>query len=139
MTENTKSCAVAFPSKRNAQLSPLECATDHATDAQPTGLKAAALRIIERNKARNTCATDDEKTAQLCTEKTGSKVARVAQENGELSQADEKRIHAWLAHIGEVDPALITETIDRCKTDPEALRYFLSRSFEAQQSNEANK
>ena len=88
MTENNKSCAVAFPSKRNAQLSPLECATGSATPAQPNSLKAASLRILERNKARNTCATETEKTAQLWGEKTGPKVARVAQHSSdEIHQA----------------------------------------------------
>ena len=134
MTENIKSCAVAFPSKRNAQLSPLECATDSATPAQPNSLKAASLRILERNKARNTCATETEKTAQLWGEKTGLKVARVAQ-----AETDETRIRAWLAHIGEIDSVMIEETLQRCATDPEALRYFLWRAQEVPAHNQPEK
>lgn len=96
MTEIAKSCAVAFPSKRNAQLSPLECATSSATDAQQSSLKAVSQRILERNKARNTCATDDEKTAQLSLEKQGSKVARVAHHSSdEIQQAVLRMAAHW--------------------------------------------
>ncbi|MHB8472911.1 MAG: hypothetical protein ACYDC8_08705 [Gammaproteobacteria bacterium] len=42
-------------------------------------------------------------------------------------QAD---IRAWLAHIEETDPAIITEVMDKCRTDPEALAYFTWRAGE---------
>lgn len=125
MTETNEKLRVAFAGKSNTQLSPPECATSSATDAQPNSLKAASLRILERNRARNTCATYNEKTAQLWIEKTGSKVARVAQPS-----SDETRIRAWLAHIDETDPVMIAETLQRCASDPEALAYFLWRAQE---------
>jgi hypothetical protein len=44
--------------------------------------------------------------------------------------ADQTRVCAWLDFINEMDPVLIAETLQRCETDPEALRYFLWRSQE---------
>jgi len=40
------------------------------------------------------------------------------------------RIRAWLDHIEERDPAIIAEVLNRCRTNPEALVYFLSRAGE---------
>lgn len=39
-----------------------------------------------------------------------------------------QRIKDWLASIGEEDQSIIDETIDRCKTEPETLSYFLQRA-----------
>jgi len=58
-------------------------------------------------------------------------------EINELSQHDETRIRAWLAHIDETDPELIAETLQRCKTDADVLRYFLWRSEEVPNSNQS--
>jgi hypothetical protein len=53
-------------------------ATKGATTAQPIGLKAAALKALERNSGRNHRATEYENTAQLLVQKEGVKVAQVA-------------------------------------------------------------
>jgi hypothetical protein len=39
-----------------------------------------------------------------------------------------QKIINWLASIGEEDQSIIDETIDRCKTDPDSLSYFLQRA-----------
>jgi len=39
-----------------------------------------------------------------------------------------QKIINWLASIGETEQAIIEETIDRCKTDPDTLSYFLQRA-----------
>lgn len=42
-----------------------------------------------------------------------------------------QKITNWLNSIGEDDQSIIDETIARCKTDPDALRYFLQRADNA--------
>lgn len=37
-------------------------------------------------------------------------------------------IRAWLAHIGESDPATITDVLDKCRADPDARGYFIGRA-----------
>jgi hypothetical protein len=66
------------------------------------------------------------------------KVAEVAEPldseiiiDGLLSAVDQQKILAWLAHIGEEEPEMISETLDRCRSDAEALAYFLLRAEEA--------
>jgi len=39
-------------------------------------------------------------------------------------------IRAWLAHIGETDPAMVNEVMERCRTDTDACAYFLKRARE---------
>jgi hypothetical protein len=39
-------------------------------------------------------------------------------------------IRAWLAFIGEFDPERIGIVLNQCRTDPEALDYFMRRSEE---------
>lgn len=39
-----------------------------------------------------------------------------------------QKIINWLEFIGESDPEIIKERIDRCKTDPDTLSYFLQRA-----------
>lgn len=48
-----------------------------------------------------------------------------------LSTKEEAAIRAWLAYIGETDPESTAETIERCRTNPEARMYFLRRATEA--------
>ncbi|WP_459946302.1 hypothetical protein [Desulfocastanea catecholica] len=52
-----KSCAVALPRERNSATFTQKTATAGATNTQPTGLKALACRVLERNKERNSPAT----------------------------------------------------------------------------------
>lgn len=40
----------------------------------------------------------------------------------------EKTISDWLDRIGEDDPAVIGEVLNRCRQDPDAMHYFLMRS-----------
>lgn len=47
-----------------------------------------------------------------------------------LTGGDEFIIRRWLAHIEETDPALIENCLNQCRTDPEALAYFLQRARE---------
>lgn len=39
-------------------------------------------------------------------------------------------IRSWLAFIGENDPAIISEVLQRCEHDSEAHQYFLQRAAE---------
>ena len=40
----------------------------------------------------------------------------------------------WLHSIGETDQEIITETLERCANDPEALAYFLGRADDINQA-----
>ena len=42
----------------------------------------------------------------------------------------ESKIRTWLEHIEETDSDIVEEVIKKCRTDPEAKRYFLLRSEE---------
>ena len=53
--------------------------------------------------------------------------------NSALPSRDEQAIRSWLALIGETDPAIIADVLGKCQRDPDALRYFLSRSKEVAQ------
>ncbi|WP_442497659.1 hypothetical protein [Methylobacter sp. sgz302048] len=41
---------------------------------------------------------------------------------------EEQKILDWLASIGETDPEIIEDTLNRCRADSEALEYFLRRA-----------
>lgn len=43
---------------------------------------------------------------------------------------NEKTVLDWLGRIGEDDPVVIGEVLNRCRQDPEALHYFLMRAGE---------
>jgi len=94
--------------------------------------------LVRKNESVGVATATHATFATQSTESTGTvaKVAKVAVANpaevqsATLSGADETRIRGWLAFIGEVDPVLIEETLQRCETDPEAQRYFLWRSRE---------
>jgi hypothetical protein len=45
-----------------------------------------------------------------------------------LSAQDEHLLRAWLALIEETDPLLIDQTLERCRQDLEARKYFLGRA-----------
>ncbi len=47
-----------------------------------------------------------------------------------VTTAEEAVIRAWLAHIEETDEAIIAIVLDQCRTDADALRYFLRRAEE---------
>ena len=39
-----------------------------------------------------------------------------------------RKIINWLNLIGENDPEIIKETVDRCKADPDTFSYFIQRA-----------
>lgn len=47
-----------------------------------------------------------------------------------LSAADETAIRGWLSSIGEDDPSIIGEVLNRCSQHTEARQYFLMRAGE---------
>ncbi len=47
-----------------------------------------------------------------------------------LSADEGSRIRAWLVHIEETVPDIITEVLDKCRADTEARRYFLQMAEE---------
>ena len=51
----------------------------------------------------------------------------------------EAKIRAWLNHIEETDSDVIEEIVERCKVNPEARQYFLMRSEEIPETQEAMK
>ena len=75
--------------------------------------------------------TPRQTTAVTAEALTTAALAVVRPGESEISATNERRIRDWLTFIGETGPKLIAETLSRCKTDPEALAYFLWRSSEA--------
>ena len=45
----------------------------------------------------------------------------------ELSADEESKIRAWLTHIEEIDPDIIAEVLEKCRSDIGARAYFFSR------------
>ncbi len=43
---------------------------------------------------------------------------------------DENRIRQWLDFIGESNPDVIAEVLEKCGSDSEAMEYYLGRSEE---------
>lgn len=44
--------------------------------------------------------------------------------------SDLQKVNSWLDRIGETDKACRDEVLDQCKTDKEAMNYYLSRCAE---------
>ncbi len=47
-----------------------------------------------------------------------------------ITPEDETAICAWLAHIEESDPGIISEVLNKCRAEPKARDYFLWRACE---------
>lgn len=47
-----------------------------------------------------------------------------------ISEIEEATIRAWLTHMGETDPDIIAEVLDKCRADMQAQAYFLRRAEE---------
>lgn len=47
-----------------------------------------------------------------------------------MDGGEEALIRAWLAHIGESDPLMIADVIERCRTNSKVRDYFLARTAE---------
>jgi hypothetical protein len=54
----------------------------------------------------------------------------VRQPAAPLTASEETAIRAWLARIGETDPATIAEVIGQCQRDADARAYFIGRAAE---------
>jgi hypothetical protein len=46
----------------------------------------------------------------------------------EIFSEDERLILDWIAAIGENDPAIIADTLQRCRHDSECRNYFIARA-----------
>lgn len=55
-----------------------------------------------------------------------------------LTADNEVTIRAWLAHIGEADPAILADVLNRCRADPSALAYYQGRALETRRPGSAD-
>lgn len=55
-----------------------------------------------------------------------------------LHGTDVSAIRAWLASIGETNPATILEILDKCAGNPDVLAYYMSRAAENLQESDRN-
>lgn len=109
---------VALPREMQRATFEAQSATPSATPAQRPSIKAASLLVLERNKARNSGATEAEKPRNTC----------ATPETHRATPAQQAAVRAWLAAIGETDPELIEEFMERCRRDPSALTYALRQA-----------
>ena len=58
----------------------------------------------------------------------------IAALSGSMSAQDEVLILRWLASIEETDPAIIDYVLSTCRSDTDALDYFLGRAGARQES-----
>jgi hypothetical protein len=57
----------------------------------------------------------------------------------QIRQAENERtVLTWLSFIGETDPAIIEDTLNRCRADQETLQYFLTLANETHTHMEPN-
>ena len=47
-----------------------------------------------------------------------------------LTLTEQTAVLTWLAHIGEADPALIEQVVNKCRRNVDARAYFLARARE---------
>ena len=91
-------------------------------------LKSLAENVISRNQQCNTSATGDEFTRNKSPENTATVLrtlnATTASARGP-THTDDCEILAWLGRIGEGDPVVLRETLNKCRANPDALRFFL--------------
>lgn len=86
-----------------------------------------------------TPATQKPDKALTVAQVTTVAVATQPEPHPKLSTGEEANIRAWLAHVGEADPAMIAEVVDKCLYDLEARRYVLNRSEEVSKSATDNR
>lgn len=48
-----------------------------------------------------------------------------------MSVKDEEKIIEWLKKLGEVDAKEVDSVLNNCRSDPEALQYYLKRAAES--------
>jgi len=93
---------------------------------------------IDRN-TRQTTANSDKRTLMAVSavpqpNKTGISESSIGS-NGStqgpvMSDSENATIRKWLEYIGENDPLIIVDVMDKCGTDTEARIYFLNRAKE---------
>jgi hypothetical protein len=80
----------------------------------------------ERNLTAVTAVTD-----QASSENSGPSIGSIdSAPDAVLSEIEEAAIRTWLDLIDETDPVVISEVLNKCRTDKEALAYFLHRAEE---------
>ena len=110
MPRSNLSCAVALPRERNNATDNIS-ATSGATESGKTGSKPASIKELrEQLKAQQTRNQGATKDGDL---------------SGEL-----REVLDWLRRIDETDPEVIQQTLTKCRTDVDALDYFLGRARE---------
>lgn len=77
----------------------------------------------------------EESVAQVATVAVAVKLETLP----ELSLDEETCIRAWLTHIEETDPDIITEVLNKCRDEQDARWYYLNRSEEVQQIANINR
>lgn len=55
------------------------------------------------------------------------------QPSAPMADGEESMVMAWLAQIGETDPATVGEVVDACRRDEDARRYFLGRAAQSEE------
>ena len=83
--------------------------------------------LIRKNESVGV-ATATRATFATQRDESGGTVAGVA--TVAVANADETRIRAWLAHIGETHQPIIEEVMEMIATDPAALAYYMKRADE---------
>ena len=76
--DSQKSCMVAPLSACNSATFARSSATRSATAAQPTALKALALKVLERNRQSNRDATDRKKPCNFSPKKDPQKLHKIS-------------------------------------------------------------
>ena len=86
-------------------------------------LKALAKKVILRNQRCNSNANSathpDIHSATSVATNTASVIEPL------WTSSDEREVVAWLEGIGETDPVVFQETLDKCRTSADGLAFFL--------------
>ncbi len=90
---------------------------------------AALIRKREAGKPANDKVAKVAKDGQVGGEPL-ARLATLSLANPAMTRQEEAAIRTWLAHIGEYDPEIIAEVLDKCRADAGTLTYFVWRSGE---------
>jgi hypothetical protein len=101
-----------------------------AADTRPSVARVATVAVAKPEKRK---AEAVEKVPESAPDSPST--APITCEAPTASMTAEERAHigAYLAHIGEADPATIAEVLTRCELDAGARSYFLGRARQAPQ------
>lgn len=94
----------------------------------------------EKTTLRSLCSSDTVHKKSLCSDDGERERSGIASLQAVASmRADhEATIRAWLAHIGAHEVEYIADVLDQCRTHPDALAYFLTRSAEVPKAASAD-